>query len=320
MNARSTYRFIWFMVAVIVVGAAGLVGYASSCEVEDMVFCKNISEWEHKYRPLDRTREFSTTDQYVYCFLQIRAEDATKVTVEWTTPSGALYHTQSYDLGEPRPGYYTIWSLKPRLAISGTRAATLTGKWRVRVSLLPGSGRTGEFEIVGSTLSIDTFPSLPPSSDNEPATQATEGRENEPNDSAKNSNLIAIDSLVQGETYYHSAELFDQDWYKVILPSNRTYWVCVSFVGTRSLFAQDATGDFKLSLPFQIFEEHDMSRAIVGSLHEHYTTNYEKDTVDCKSAFQVRGPGLFYVRIFSDLSDVTYSIQVLGRLPEWVSE
>jgi len=298
----------------------GITANASvSCEVEEMVFCKGIHEWEHRYQPLDRTTTFSPEDQYVYCFLKIHAEKAVDVTVKWTAPSGELYHTHSYELEAPPRGYFTTWSLRPRLAINGSRAASLTGTWKVRVSLSPGFGKTKEFDIVGQpSIELPPPPIFPtPSPAQPPPEEPIEGREEEPNDSLKSANLIETDSLIQGETYYHSPQLFDQDWFEAVLPLNQTYWVCVNYIGSRALFVQDATGDLKLSLPYAVFEEHNLDHAIGGALHQQYTTNYETDTVDCMSAFEVRGPGIFYIRIFSELSDLVYSLRVMPALPDW---
>ena len=164
---------------------------AVSCKVEQMVFCKGIHEWEHKYQPLDRTTTFSPDDQYVYCFLKIHAEEAVDVTVKWTTPSGGLYYTHTYELEAPRPGYYTTWSLRPRLAINGARAAGLTGTWSVRVSLSSGFGKRGEFDIIGPAPIEPTLPpALPTTPSNEQSSEEPiEGREEEPNDSLKSANL-----------------------------------------------------------------------------------------------------------------------------------
>jgi len=320
MRARYLMKVVLLMG---VVFTFGIGVYASiSCEVEEMIFCKDIHEWEHRYQPLDRTTTFSPEDQYVYCFLKIHAEEAVDVAVKWTTPSGELYHTDSYELKAPPRGCYTTWSLRPRLAIDGTRAASLTGTWKVRVSLSPGFGKTGEFKIVGqSSIELPPPPIFltPPLSPVQPPPEEPiQGREEEPNDSVKSANLIEIDSLIQGGTYYHSAQLFDQDWFEIVLPLNQTYWVYVNYIGRRALFVQDATGDLKLRLPHEIFEEHDLDHAIGGTLHQQYTTDYEKDSVDCMSAFEVRGPGDFYVRIFSELSDLVYSLRVTPTLPDWV--
>ena len=312
---RASY-FVEFVVLIGVMFAFGIGVYAStSCEVEEMVFCKDIHEWEHRYQPLDRTTTFSPDDQYVYCFVEIHAEEATDVTVKWTTPSGELYHTDSYELGG-----HTIWSLKPRLAIHGTRVASLTGTWKVRVSLSRGFGKTRQFKITGQPSIEFSPPAVVPTpfpmqlSEEKPI----QGREEEPNDSLKSANLTDVNSLIQGETYYHSAQLFDQDWFKIVLPLNKSYWVCMDYFGTRSLFVQDATGDLKLDLPYKVFEEHDLNHAILGAFHQHYTTDYEKDTVDCMSAFEVCGPGVFYIRIFSERSDLVYSVRVGTSLPDWV--
>ncbi|MCK4394796.1 hypothetical protein KAX17_18005, partial [Candidatus Bipolaricaulota bacterium] len=185
MNRR---RFTRLLVLFAVILALGTGASASvSCKVEQMVFCKGIHEWQHRYQPLDRTTTFSAEDKYVYCFLKIHAEKATDVTVKWTTPSGDLYHTYTDELKAPPRGYYTTWCLRPRLAIDGTRAATLAGTWKVRVSLSPGFGKTGEFEIVGEP-SIElplppAFPTPPPAQP--PKEEPIEGREEEPNDSSK---------------------------------------------------------------------------------------------------------------------------------------
>lgn len=68
---------------VFVLGIGALAGV--SCKVEQMVFCRDIHAWEHRYQPLDRTTTFSAEDQYVYCFLKIHAEKATDVTVKVAT-------------------------------------------------------------------------------------------------------------------------------------------------------------------------------------------------------------------------------------------
>jgi len=292
---------------------------AVSCKVEEMVFCKDIHEWEHRYQPLDRTTTFSPEDQYVYCFLKIHAEKAVDVTVKWTTPSGELYHTHTYELEAPPRGYYTTWSLRPRLAINGVRAASLTGTWKVRISLSSGFGKTGEFDIVGQpSIELPPPPIFPtPSPVQPPPEEPIQGREEEPNDSLKSANLIEIDNLIQGGTYYHSPQLFDQDWFEIVLPLNQTYWVCVNYIGSRALFVQDATGDLKLSLPYEVFEEHDVDNPISGTIYHRYTTDYNTDTVDCMSAFEIRGPGVFHIRIFSELSDLVYSLRVMPTLPDW---
>jgi len=317
---RASYLMkVVLLMALAVTFGVGI--YASaSCKVEEMIFCKDIHEWEHRYQPLDRTTTFSPQDQYVYCFLKIHAEEAVDVTVKWITPSGELYHTDSYELKAPPRGYYTIWSLSPRLAIDGTRVASLTGIWKVRVSLSPGFGKTKEFKIVGqSPIELPSLPIIPTPSLVQPSPEEPiKGREEEPNDSVENANLIDVDSLIQGKTYYHSAQLFDQDWFKIVLPLNKTYWFCISFFGSRALFIQDAPGDLKLSLPYEVFEAHDLDHAISGTLHQQYMTSYEKDSVDCMSAFEVHGPGVFYIRIFSELSDVVYSVRVGDSLPDWV--
>ncbi|MCK4581276.1 MAG: hypothetical protein KAU10_07985, partial [Dehalococcoidia bacterium] len=113
MNVREFTRLLilFGMLLSLGIGASAAI----SCKVEQMVFCKDIHEWEHRYQPLDRTTTFSPEDQYVYCFLKIHAEKATDVTIKWTTPSGELYHTHSYELESPPRGYYTTWCLRPRL-------------------------------------------------------------------------------------------------------------------------------------------------------------------------------------------------------------
>lgn len=133
----------------------------------------------------------------------------------------------------------------------------------------------------------------------------------------KTANLIGIDNLIQGETYYRSSMLFDQDWFDVLLPSSQSYWICVSYMGSRALFVLDDTGDLKLDLPYEVFEEHGLDHTISGTFHQQYTTDYEKDTVDCMSAFEVRGPSVFYIRIFSERSDLVYSVRVMTSLPDW---
>ena len=317
MNRRRFTRLLVLFAVILSLGTGARAGV--SCKVEQMVFCKDIHEWEHRYQPLNRTTTFSSEDKYVYCFLKIHAEKATDVTVKWTTPSGELYHTHSYELKAPPRGHYTTWSLRPRLAINGTRAAALTGTWRVRVSLSSGFGKTGEFKIVGQpSIELPPPPIFPtPSPVQPPPEEPIQGREEEPNDSSKSTNRIEIDSLIQGETYYRSSQLFDQDWFDVLLPSNQSYWICVSYMGSRALFVLDDTGDLKLDLPYEVFEEHDLDHAISGTFHQQYTTDYEKDTVDCMSAFEVRGPGVFYIRIFSERSDLVYSVRVMPSLPDW---
>jgi len=317
MRMRHVVGFVVLLGVVFALGIGALAGV--SCKVEQMVFCKGIHEWGHRYQPLDRTTTFSAEDQYVYCFLKIHAEKATDVTVKWTTPSGDLYHTYTDELKAPLRGRYYTWSVWSRLAIDGTRAATLAGTWRVRVSLSPGFGKTGEFKIVGQpSIELPPPPIFPtPSPVQPPPEEPIQGREEEPNDSSKSTNRIEIDSLIQGETYYRSSQLFDQDWFDVLLPSSQSYWICVSYMGSRALFVLDDTGDLKLDLPYEVFEEHDLDHAISGAFHQQYTTDYEKDTVDCMSAFEVRGPGVFYIRIFSERSDLVYSVRVMPSLPDW---
>jgi len=89
--------------------------------------------------------KFDNRTEYIYCVVQIYLldEDAGTWIVEWYSPTGELYQSDEFKLGPfgkcPARAkakcewYWCRYSFWSRLAVRGTKAATMLGTWRVLV-------------------------------------------------------------------------------------------------------------------------------------------------------------------------------------------
>lgn len=102
---------------------------------------------------------FSASDEQIYCIARIKVNQASPrrsydAILEWYAPDGSLYAREDFRLDRPRTT--TTYSVCSRLAVKETRAACLSGSWRVSVTIPFG----GDRKTVSFTLSAP--PSRPP--------------------------------------------------------------------------------------------------------------------------------------------------------------
>ncbi len=104
-------------------------------------FCRDVPD---DFSCQGMSTVFAPTDDAVWVLFRLRWRSPYTLTVEWVAPSGVVYETfVGRVTGE---GYYW-WRL--RLAIRGTRAASLLGEWTVRVTTDTGFSTMGKFTLQG---------------------------------------------------------------------------------------------------------------------------------------------------------------------------
>jgi S1-C subfamily serine protease len=110
------------------------------------------------------TPSFSADTEYAYCKVEAEipphgASLYYTLTLTWYAPDGTVYQSESWDL-ERDPRWYTIYQRVGKLAIRGTRAATLIGEWRVVAAFrFEGKSKSVRFQITpGRTPGGGTTP------------------------------------------------------------------------------------------------------------------------------------------------------------------
>jgi hypothetical protein len=195
--------------------------------------CTSVTERPSQFEASGWTMRFNVGDT-VYCVLKVDVPyDASRSsydgTMRWYAPNGDLYFEHDYkDLDS---GY--IWSLWGSID-----EASIAGQWRVTFSLHYATSRSVLFTVSGTSsadgllfnppstdyqqplLDLPSLPATPPSSI--PPSGTVVGREKERNESIQTANTLTLDERVQGEARYYSQAIYDQDWFKIDLPSTRT--------------------------------------------------------------------------------------------------
>ena len=146
-----------------------------------------------------------------------------------------------------------------------------------------------------------------------------EKREREPNDSPATANVLRLDTEVQGETKYYSADVHDEDWFAITLLERRTYWFNLYFADSGDLLAADTTGDSKIEPLLHIFRQTDLTRSLGGRVMAR-TDHFQKENKVVGALSQpVEGPGDYYVRICSERTDLAYNVEITTEQPEWAA-
>ena len=105
------------------------------------------------------TPSFSADTTYAYCKVEVEippqgASLSYTLTLTWYAPDGTVYQTDSWDLSRDAY-YYMIYQRVGKLAIAGTRAATLPGQWRVVAAIrFEKSRKDVRFEITSSAGTV----------------------------------------------------------------------------------------------------------------------------------------------------------------------
>ena len=125
-----------------VIGGAILAFALLSCTGMSMRLGTKLVEKSDRFELLGWHLKFDNQTEYIYCVVQIYLldEDAETWIVEWYSPTGELYQSDEFKLGPfgkcPARAKakcewwwcrYSFWS---RLAVRGTKAATMLGTWR----------------------------------------------------------------------------------------------------------------------------------------------------------------------------------------------
>ena len=142
-------RGLVFLLSLAMLGAVGWLVAGSQPTVKSIVFCKSVDK--QAYQPIGKTTTFSVNDPAVYCFVNLYTPRDVRVKFEWYAPDGELYHTSNFGMlhGPSRPDGASGWYIYSSIDIAGTRAATMTGRWTVKVVLSPGADATKAFDLLG---------------------------------------------------------------------------------------------------------------------------------------------------------------------------
>ena len=312
VNARRRW-VLWFAVGVVVLSLAwpGLAG--SQPEITEILMCR---EKPTEFEARGWTSSFTSEDESIYCLAEVsipssaskRSYDAT---LKWYAPDSKLYYTHEYD--DLKRGY--TWSLWGSIHVSGARAAGLTGTWRVVLSVKFGPSKSHTFTIKSSAPSTKA-PSPP--FDWSPISQPTPeepviGREEEPNETSQTANLLRLNEGVQGEARFYSNTVYDQDWFRINLGSDRKYWLVINAIGTTSQWLSPASF-------LRLYKSDRLDDPLSFSSYSKQERSEERSI--CDLVVPLQGLATYYILISTrDCEhDVIYSLQVATTEPEWVEE
>lgn len=315
MNARRRW-VLWSVVGVVVLSLAwpGLAG--SQPEITEILTCK---ERPAQFEARGWTSSFTSEDESVYCLARVAipasaSRRSYSASLKWYTPNGDLYYEHEYE--DLKRGY--TWALWGSIRVSGARAADLPGPWRVVLLVKFGPRKTQTFTITKAGIPSYELP-FPPTglpewpALGEPDQAPVAGREEEPNETSETANLLELDEGVQGETRFYSSEVYDQDWFRINLGSDRKYWLVINAVGTTSHWL--SPNSF-----LRLYKGDWLSDPLSYSSYLRQEQNENRST--CDLVVPLQGPGTHYILISAQdcEHDVIYSLQVATTKPEWVEE
>ena len=298
------------LIALVIVIAGALVWpvwATSQPEITEIVTCK---ERPTQFEPRGGTSLFTTDDEFAYCLAQVSipasaARSSYSADLRWYSPDGKLYYEQKFT--DLERGY--TWALWGSIRIEGARAATLPGFWRVELVVKYGPSKFQTFTITGvGGARGGAFNRL----GQQPTLTPTVGREQEPNETAQTANMLIVDKAVQGEVRFYSHTVYDQDWFRVRLDSNRKYWLVVTAVGMIT--------DWLSPISFlSLYRGDDLNHSQVFSYYSQQKRGKEHST--CDTVIVIHGPGVYYISISSQSCeyDIAYSLKVTTTEPTWAT-
>jgi hypothetical protein len=312
VNARRRW-VLWFAVEIVVLLLAWPAWAGSQPEITQILMCR---ERPTEFEARGWTSSFTSEDDSVYCLAKVNIPSSASkrsydATLKWYAPDSELYYTHEYD--DLKRGY--TWSLWGSISVRGARAADLTGTWRVVFSVKFGPSKSHTFTIKSSTSSTRTpSPLLDWPLISQPAQEKPViGREEEPNETSQTANLLGLDEGVQGETRFYSNTVYDQDWFRINLESNRKYWLVINAVGTTSQWLSPASF-------LRLYKSDRLNDPLSFSSYSRQEHSEERST--CDLVVPLQGPATYYISISAQECehDVIYSLQVATTEPEWVEE
>ena len=140
---RSVFLWLWTFLFLCWLALPGFASWEP--EIREVILTTQGCEAERG------TTSFSTTDSYIYCIAKVKVyrnapRRSYDVIVEWYAPDGSLYFREDFELKRPTSAA-PPYSICSRLAVRGERAASLTGTWRVSVTIPFGDRKSVAFAL-----------------------------------------------------------------------------------------------------------------------------------------------------------------------------
>lgn len=139
-RASASLAAAWLAVVL----CMGCCAAISEPEIIEMYTCRHIVERQDLLDPSEMTVTFSSQDAFAYCFVKVRVLSGSySASMRWYAPDGTLYSQEEYS--GLKAGY--IWWIRGSLAIRGTPAASLPGRWRVEFKVQSGPRKSHVFNL-----------------------------------------------------------------------------------------------------------------------------------------------------------------------------